>query len=411
MACLLLQIKVVILVIGGTLAGCGQKPESSNPDSASASDGDTSSTTDSEATTPGDETTPATDEAGNTVTTTEGGGATNAPDSGKPATNPTQNVDLNKKTIVVYTSNSGGVFNRKQGASTYSYPAYPAQHLEQQIRLAAELGVKMYRLNYTPETAESFCYLDRVVALCEQFGLRLFLVIFDRSFHGCDYPERIYESTKRIAARYKGRIAMYQISNEQDIATLDLVHYKDPIGDLPEQYDMEKYTDTRECFKAMIRGVKEGDPDAKTVINISWRHTGFLDMLSADGMEWDVNGLDWYYDLADHGGNNLVATLDHLCSLPQPEVIVAEANAWEGDYRFTEQEQMEYNQKAMEFYYRYPNKKLTGFILYELLDEPDKECGEAHFGLVLNDRLGNIGRPKLTYHAIRASLANTNSKE
>lgn len=289
-----------------------------------------------------------------------------------------------------------------------SYPAYPEKNLEQQIKLAAEMGTTMYRINYTPECADSFAYLDRVVELCEKYGLQIFLVMFDRSFHGCKYADLLYGSVKRIAQRYKGRIAFYQISNEQDIATLDLVKYKDPIGDLPEQYDMEKYTDTRECFKAMIRGVKEADPSAKTVINISWRHTGFLDMLAADGVEWDINGLDWYYDLADHGGNNLVSTLEHLCALPQKEVLVAEANSWEGDYRFTEQEQMDYIVKAMDFYYHYPNPKLTGFILYELLDEPDKESGEGHFGLLLNDLHGNIGRPKLAYHAVRSIL---NGKE
>lgn len=43
-------------------------------------------------------------------------------------------------------------------------------------------------------------------------------------------------------------------------------------------------------------------------------------------------------------------------------------------------------------------------MIYELLDEPALEKGEAHFGLFLNDKDGHIGRPKTAYGEIARVL-------
>lgn len=291
------------------------------------------------------------------------------------------------------------------------YPAYPQEQLEEQIKLAAELGVQVYRFNYTPVDDHMFAYLDKVVETCDRYGLKLFLVSFDQCFIGYEQPEILYATARRIAERYRDRIPMYQVSNEQDIPALDLAHLKDPIGNDRAHYDMAHYTDIRRCMEQILRGFKDGDPGAKTVINISWRHTAILDLFAEDGLRWDITGLDWYWALDDHGHNNIAETLEHLASLPAPEIIIAEANSWEGDYRFSEEEMMNYNSHAMEYYYTYPCEKIKGFIIYELLDEPDKECGEGHFGLVLNDIHGHIGRKKLSYLDIAARLHSRETAE
>ena len=104
------------------------------------------------------------------------------------------------------------------------------EQLEEQLKLAADLGVKIYRLNYTPTNDEMFSYLDKVVDTCERYGLKLFLVTFDWDFINFQNPESLYGIAKAIADRYCRRIYMYQISNEQDIPSLDLAHLKDPVG-------------------------------------------------------------------------------------------------------------------------------------------------------------------------------------
>lgn len=104
------------------------------------------------------------------------------------------------------------------------------------------LGVDVYRLNYSPETSEDFAYLDRVLDLCDANGLRLFLILFDRKFTKDGLtPDQLYDKTRAVSERYKGRIPLYQISNEQDLACLDLVNFEGPDGDRPEHFVREDY--------------------------------------------------------------------------------------------------------------------------------------------------------------------------
>ena len=284
------------------------------------------------------------------------------------------------------------------------YPAYPEEQLEEQIKLAAELGVGIYRLNYTPTDEKMFAYLDKVIDACERYNLKLFLVAFDWDFINYENPKTLYSIAKSIADRYRGHIYMYQVSNEQEIPSLDLARLKDPIGNDRAHYNMESFSSVCKCMKQILNGFKDGDPDAKTCVNISWRHTAFLDLLIEEGLRWDVTGLDWYWALDNSGHNNIVETIEHIASLPIPEIIIAEANAWEGDYRMSEEEMRDYNRKAMDFYFNYPCEKLSGFIIYELLDEPDKEFGESRFGLAVCDIHGHIGRKKLSFTDIASRL-------
>ncbi len=144
------------------------------------------------------------------------------------------------------------------------YAAYPEEYLEEQIQKAAGLGVDVYRLNYSPETSEDFAYLDRVLDLCDANGLRLFLILFDRKFTKDGLtPDQLYDKTRAVSERYKGRIPLYQISNEQDLACLDLVNFEGPDGDRPEHFVREDYLLAREAMRAIMKGVRE---DRKSVV-------------------------------------------------------------------------------------------------------------------------------------------------
>jgi hypothetical protein len=283
------------------------------------------------------------------------------------------------------------------------YAAYPAEFLEQQVRLAAELGVDVYRINTTPTDEAGFDYLDKVVDLCDKYGLKVFLIVFDCCLHdGSQPPEFYYQHVKAIAERYKDRIPMIQISNEQDIPGLDLDTYKDPDGDLPKYYDMQRYPLIRDRMAAMLRAVKEAAPAMERVVNFSWKHYGILDMFLADGLEWDSTAIDWYSNMDDLA--DVRPILEHLFAMPQKAVYVAEGNHWWGDYLVSEARQVEYLTEAMKRFSSVPNDKMKGYMIYELLDEPAHEWGESHFGLVKNDIRGHIGAPKLAYAAVQKLL-------
>lgn len=285
-----------------------------------------------------------------------------------------------------------------------NYAAYPECFLEEQIKKAAGLGINIYRLNFSPETPEDFDYLDNVLDCCDKYGIKLFLILYDRKFTKEDDPQELYERVKNVCLRYKGRIPLYQISNEQDLACLD-PKIKGSDGDRPEHYDREAYIFARENMKAILRAVSENDPAAKTVINFSWKHSGILRMLDSDGLKWDVNAIDWYSDMDKAADINTV--LESLSALPQKEIYIAEGNQWGGDYFEDERSQADYLLDAMNRFYNHHDTRIKGYMIYELLDEPSLEKGEAHFGLFLNDKDGNIGRPKTAYAEI-ANILNKN---
>ncbi|MFR8331212.1 MAG: hypothetical protein ACLU9S_01670 [Oscillospiraceae bacterium] len=116
---------------------------------------------------------------------------------------------------------------------------------------AAGLGVDVYRLNYSPETSEDFAYLDRVLDLRDANGLRLFLIPFDRKFTK-DGLTPISFTTKPVPSPNdtKGGSRCIKISNEQDLACLDLVNFEGPDGDRPEHFVREDYLLAREAMRA-----------------------------------------------------------------------------------------------------------------------------------------------------------------
>ena len=49
------------------------------------------------------------------------------------------------------------------------YEAYPEKYAEKQVKLAAELGVKLYRFNFNPKTSDDLEYLHYMVSLCHGY--------------------------------------------------------------------------------------------------------------------------------------------------------------------------------------------------------------------------------------------------
>lgn len=274
-----------------------------------------------------------------------------------------------------------------------TYAAYPEKNLEQQIRLAAELGSHVYRLNFTPMREEDYLYLDRVLELCDANGLSLFLITEDRRFTEEDAPGALRERAAALAARYKGRIPCYQVSNEQDNCCL----CEDSCGEERRNYDLEYTRWVAVCMKAIADGIRSSDPQARISVNVSYKHTYFMQLLLEEGMSWDVSGVDWYSNMGDPS-----PTIGNLLTFPAQDIIVAEGNTWGGSMEASAQEQEDYLFRTMDWFRTHPCKRIRAYMIYELLDEPLLEGGEAHFGLVTNDVEGNIGEPKPIYRAVQS---------
>lgn len=289
------------------------------------------------------------------------------------------------------------------------YAAYPERTLEEQIRLAAELGVKLYRFNFNPGTMDDLNYLDEVVKLVDAYGMEMMLVM--DSAAGYENGGEVLKSRFRmVAERYNGqsghgRIRYIQVFNEMDV---QLMHNRWPNGGEGDgstsrdyyESDLKKWT---EYFRIAIEGIREGCADTKAVINFSYRHTYMLEYFRDNGLEWDIIGLDWYSNMGDISGilNTLLTKFDQ-------DIIICETNLWptaDNDYDTN----TAYLSDLMKQVYRY-NDRIKGLIIYELLDEMRYEYdhgsfnGESHFGLVHCDKDGNIGAVKPAYTAVQKLL-------
>ena len=271
-----------------------------------------------------------------------------------------------------------------------TYNCYPEKYLENQIELASELGSDIYRLNFSPVLTDEndLNYLNNVIDLCDKHGMALFLILHDRKFTPEDSEDYFFEYCRSLSDMYKGRIPYYQLSNEQDIPCL----CEDSTGEYLRNYDLEYTKKVAGIIGAMCRGIKSGDPSAKTSVNISYKHSYFMNILTEQGVVWDISGLDWYSNMGSPD-----PTMGNLLMLPAKEIFVSEINTWGGSALASEDEQRAYYTEMINYFGNFPQVK--AFMAYELLDEPNQEGLEKTFGLVNCGLNGEIGDKKnIFYH-------------
>ena len=279
---------------------------------------------------------------------------------------------------------------------SYNRPSYSSATLEKQIHLAAELGSKIYRVDIQT-TPAALIWLDEVLSLCKAYGMEVMGIIYGNP--GEDGKGTTsYEKAKIVSQRFAGRMKYIQINNEVDAKTIigaandgrDVAHY-----------DMEKLENETISLNALSKGIREGDPNAKIVINMTWLHTGFLDyIVNTRNVDFDVIGLDWYWGV--EGENGLDAMMKKLHTYNK-DIFICESNSTirnktkeKGDADMGPGITKLVNDIRAKSY-----KRLLGYIIYELLDEPTVGRGEDYWGLVNCSSTGIIGTKKAAYYVVQ----------
>ena len=275
------------------------------------------------------------------------------------------------------------------GHSPYISSAYKKTNLAQCLDLLTTNNIDTYRVDFqwlvTHTGAIDWSWPDLVVSEAYLENKRIYGTI---SCNPNDSYQAIYDKTFTAVTRYKGKIDYYQLCNEVDCKVILGAQYS---GLYPSHYNQTEYAKWKIALTAMSEAVHAADPDAQRVINISWMHTGFLEMLDDDGVEWDVCGLDWYWGATAY----LTTTMDALLALGK-EIIVAESNKKNGTNNATEQEAANVMIEHANYFYNHNSLLIKGFIVYELLDEilhPNSD--EKYYGLYNSAGTGNIGTAKI----------------
>ena len=289
---------------------------------------------------------------------------------------------------------------------------YGQGNTEEQIHLAAELGVKIIRTGIS----SNISHTDKFVRLANAYGIKVMAVV---SIPGKTYDadtavdlERIKSVYKTYASRYDGKhgygkIDYIQIDNEMDNDLMGRYGVATEGSSINNYNQIDLATLTPQV-KAAVEGIKESGSDVKSVINFAFRHYGMLDYFYQNGVEWDVIGHDWYSDgmaYDESHGKTPYQIGEELYKKFGKEIILCEHNALGTGSDFdADASNWDIVVRAMQDYY---NKDyVIGAIFYELCDEINRQTGdayerEAHFGLCFTKDNGEIIGPKPIYTRIQ----------
>ena len=271
---------------------------------------------------------------------------------------------------------------------SFTQEGYWQVPVEQHMALLKEMGIGCYRSDWG--WGLDFTHSDKLVVAAEAAGIKLLPVLFPPVADAKGDPREIrrlaFEYGKAVAARYKGRITHYELSNELDSGAMTKwPNGGDRDGAARSDYDFHKYAEACELLRGLSEGVHEGDPAAKRIIGGSgWLHFGFVDRLLDDAVPCEIIAWHWYSDMGDitEVKQSYSGKWDVIQKLKSwgKEVWITECDRRDGDMDGNEQAQADYLADQVK------KCKATGvvkaFFAYELLDEPYFQGGEAHYGLV-----------------------------
>lgn len=282
--------------------------------------------------------------------------------------------------------------------------AYGEAYTETYIRLAAELGCNLYRINYNPTNPSMVSYIKNIITSCHNFGMKVMLCLDDMS----GTAETIHNRMVFTAEQLADCVDYFQIFNETDIwcsMTDENTFYnsRDWTGMSKDYYNPDRVNICIEKMRTAISAFRETAPEAKLVVNIGSRHYPILDWYIEAGLSWDIIGFDIYeIDLWDHA-----QFFDAMAErYPGYDFMVAECNYPANSGPYTEEQQAEWLSNFLGIMDSYESDRMLGVILYELMDQPNIETdgswnGEAHFGIVNTRADYAPGEPKLAYYAVQ----------
>ncbi|WP_159833134.1 lipopolysaccharide biosynthesis protein [Burkholderia sp. 8Y] len=247
-----------------------------------------------------------------------GGGSESAVDAAaaKSAEVPAATAKASTTTSIFYGMN-GHITN----GGAYDATPYATQLLQLQ-----DLGVKIFRNDvYNLASAKVLATVAKQFAAG---GVQVYPVMLLGL--GYDSEQAAYNAGytmgQQTAQTYK--YSYYEVANELDSGAL-AGNYD---GNIWYQYSNQPFTIARGVIRGMIAGVKSVDSSAKIVVDGTWKHIAFFQML-ADGSQpdgthghptvsWDITAWHWYSDMGDMtnacGGSGCHDVLGIISSFGKP---------------------------------------------------------------------------------------------
>lgn len=266
-----------------------------------------------------------------------------------------------------------------------AYFGVPASN---QIEMIKKMGMGIYRINIF-STSDGTCTVPlRLQPLLDAAAagkVTLLPMLQPRTLIYSDTEAAAYEKGKTLGGNFANKYAAvfkyYDLGNDLDVNTI--LSGKD--GRLEADYDQNKLRITAAYLKGMSEGIHANDPDAQTMISAGWLHWGFIKFCESYGVIYDVLAYHWYSDMeASIIKNTFLKIPDITLKLnslfPGKPIWITEANFRPSDLTTLEADQNKFLTTFIAKCKANPTVKTV--IVYQLFDEPYKNGGEKHYGIV-----------------------------
>lgn len=289
----------------------------------------------------------------------------------------TQAVSLTGSTLEI------GINGHPLGTAPYT--STPATT---QISLLKDMNMTWYRVDVMSTSDGSITVPNLWNPLrqaADAGGVKILPMLYPRTIDYTVSEAESYNRGKKIgsdfAAKYGSYFTYYNLGNELDLKCL--LSGKD--GRKSTDYNQAKYQIIRGYLRGMDEGIKSKDQDAKTMIDASWVHYGFLQMLDSDNVKFDIVAYHWYSEMEGAAAKSPYYITDitqKLSSLfPNKPIWITELN---NRYKSTnttyEADQNTFISNFIQKCKNNPQVKVA--MVYELFNEPDKSELEGNYGIL-----------------------------
>lgn len=258
------------------------------------------------------------------------------------------------------------------------------QFLPEQLRLAAELGVSVVRIDYTPGND---AINQLILEQAKKHHLKLvFIIPFGPKdiFTDPNLYDNAYRYVADIVGKYKGQVPVWQLANEVGaVALVDGLHHGVDRVDYPE----DKYKAVSTWLSAATKAVRDTDPAAKRLVTDHWVHVGFFDRFLAEGGDFEILGWNWFSDMGTNMDRVTInpqtgQTYNLLSKLKsfKKELWLTEVNRRLGSHGGKDKEQADFIQTMAE--YAYGNPAINGFLVYNLVEDQTARVEESGYSLI-----------------------------
>ncbi len=286
---------------------------------------------------------------------------------------------------------------------TGSYHAYRDVPLTQQLDALNALGVTYYRVDAnSPSSIKPI--VDLIRGNSAYSKLKIIPILYgpiswnDIKSNPRGYTNAyIYDSCKTAAQEWMKfwtangyasfPFEQIEISNELDDKCIN----SGTSGESAEMYNDGQFERCKSIIQGLCDGIRAANPTIPRIVGCAgWLHYGFLDRLIAElgAPDWEILTYHWYSDMGPISRHSDVTTkLEGYMTKYHLPTWVTEVDCRDGSLpkggETPEQAEARHGAKLAAIV---RDMKQFPFIhticVYELLDEPYREGGEAHYGLI-----------------------------